>query len=117
MTIKICAKMCNECPFSNKSMKGFLADYTIEDILAYMQTDTLFPCHKLLPDHYDKHVSDINKLVNNGTYKLCRGYAESMIKSCNNPKNPELKAILVSTKSNLSENSMSMWNFKEHHNR
>ncbi|RLA84784.1 MAG: hypothetical protein DRG78_00405 [Epsilonproteobacteria bacterium] len=83
--------------------------------MSYMQTDTLFPCHKTITSKTDESVKLTNEKVKNGTYKLCRGYVESMIKSCNCPKDPELKKILLEVRSDLSDDSMSIFQFKTHH--
>ena len=114
--VKVCTKLCNDCPFSNTSMKGFLAEYSFSDIKVFMQTDTLFPCHKVLPNEFSKTPAETSEHVKQGDFALCRGYAESMIKSCVSPKNKDLKNLLEKVREEgISEHSMSMCDFEKHH--
>ena len=115
--IVVCKKMCNDCPFSKTSMKGFLADYTIEDFIAYQRSSTSFPCHKMMSDG-DMSPEETHKAIENGEMKLCRGYVESIIKSCKKPDTEILsKAVEFVREDGLSDNSMAIWDFKEFHNR
>jgi len=111
--MKVCNKLCEGCPYSSKSVRGFLADYTLADFQDVMSSESLFPCHKTIAKTMP--VSDANKLVVAGTSKLCRGYIESMIKSCKVPRSPELNDIVQGVKSDMSEDSMSMMDFMWHH--
>jgi len=111
----VCAKLCNECPFSNQSLNGWLSDYTVEDIMTFMRNEVSFPCHKMVDENIS--VDKANKLINSGEIKLCRGYVESIIKSAKMPfmnKNL-LEAIKLVKEQGLSENSMAIWDFKKHH--
>ncbi|MFA6199234.1 MAG: hypothetical protein WC679_02345 [Bacteroidales bacterium] len=113
--IDICKKLCNDCPFSSKSMPGFLGGYTIDDIMQFMQFDALFPCHKFLQD--DTQLSVVNSGVRRGEIPLCRGYGEMMIKSCKLPKAPAFSQVLKEIKEsgNISDDSMSIFEFIKHH--
>jgi hypothetical protein len=113
--MNVCAKICKECPFSNQSLKGWLADYKDDDIIAIMRDEVSFPCHKLV--NSDMTDLQADKLIKSGELKLCRGYVESIIKSAKSPfMNVELiKAIQYVRESGLSENSMPIWEFKKYH--
>ena len=113
--MSVCAKLCNECPFSDKSLSGWLGGYSFEDIQAFMRAEVSFPCHKMVDEQMD--VFTANYKVQSGEMKLCRGYVETMIKSC---QRPHMNKILVEAvnqikSEGLSENSMAMWDFKKHH--
>lgn len=111
--MKVCNKLCNDCPFSNTSIPGFLADYTVDDFVKFYANEILFPCHKYVSE--DTDVDTVQNLVRTEALPLCRGYAESYIKSCKVPKNLQFKQLLNETKSNLSNCSMSIFEFKSFH--
>ncbi len=111
-----CSKICKECPFSKNSLPGFLADYTPQDIVDFMNREDLFPCHMMMPDE-NLDQSDVEKMIKNGELKLCRGYVESIIKSAKLPRNNKflLDAMKCVRESGVSENSMPIWEFVKHH--
>jgi len=116
MSVNICSKLCGECPFSKNSPQGWLAEYTVDDIKTYQNQEVLFPCHLMVKDE-DMSQGEVTEAIENGDMKLCRGYVESMIKSCKMPKYSETlkQAIAIVKEQGLSENSMSIWDFKKHH--
>lgn len=110
----VCKKMCNDCPFSKKSVKGFLADYTVQDFIDYHRMEVSFPCHKVTPNDMD--VKQTHSAIQDGSMHFCRGYVESVIKSCKMPLNPLLKeAIEIVKKDGLSDYSMSIHEFIKNH--
>lgn len=109
--MKICPKLCNECPFSNTSMKGFLSNYSINDFILFQSKDILFPCHMLVP--YDMTIDEAKTLIIEDKLPICRGYIESMRKSCKIPKNPEFALLVKNVE--LSDNSMSIFEFATYH--
>ena len=113
-----CEKLCKECPFSKESIKGWLADYTVDDFKDMMNKEQLFPCHMLMPDR-DLNNEDVQELIENGEIKLCRGYVESMIKSCKLPKFNKtlLNEVNRIKKEGVSDKSMAIWDFMKHHNK
>lgn len=113
---KHCAKTCKECPFSNKSMSGWLSDYTGQDILNFKNAEASFPCHMQMPDK-DMSVEETQKAIDNGEMKLCRGYVEFIIKSAKRiSRNEQLaKAIEEVKAEGLSEHTMDMFEFFKHH--
>lgn len=114
--MNVCKKICNECPFSNKSMKGWLANYTINDIIEIQSNELLFPCHMMMSDN-DMTFIEVSESIKEGKLKLCRGYVESMIKSCKLPRHNTIliNAILHVKKEGISKNSLSIQDFKNHH--
>ena len=115
--INVCKKMCSDCPFSKTSMQGFLANYTVDDFVAYQRASTSFPCHKMMTDG-DKSPEETHEAIENGEMKLCRGYVESIIKSCKKPDTEILaKAVEFVREDGMSDNSMAIWDFKKFHER
>lgn len=109
---KVCSKLCGECPFSSKSINGWLADYSIEDFQNFMRAEVLFPCHMKVGEE-DMSPIDVNDKVKSGELTLCRGYVESIKKSCKIPKDEKLAELVKSIE--LSEESMSIFEFAKHH--
>lgn len=110
-----CKTLCNECPFSCNSSKGWLAHYTVMDFKDFMNNEILFPCHKLVT--VDMSLIEASELIQQGKLRLCRGYVESMIKSCKLPKNLEFQKVINQIKvEELSYKSMAIWDFTTHHN-
>jgi hypothetical protein len=116
--MSICKKICNECPFSNKSLNGWLGGYSIDDVMAFQRTETSFPCHKMMTQE-NLSQAQADKAIKNGNMKLCRGYVESMVKSCKSPFANQLliEAIVKVKAEGLSEDSMAIWDFKKHHDK
>lgn len=114
--MSVCKKLCNECPFSNKSLSGWLGGYTVDDISVFHRQETSFPCHKMMTEN-NLTQTEADKAIKNGSMKLCRGYVESIIKSA---KSPYMNKILVQAiaevrAEGLSEDSMAIWDFKKYH--
>lgn len=109
-------KMCNECPFSKNSAKGWLADYTPEDVTDFVNNEGLFPCHKMVKGD-DLDQEEVKDAIESGEMKLCRGFVESIIKSAKSPKYNKMliDAIKVVRSEGLSQDSMPTWEFKKHH--
>jgi hypothetical protein len=114
---KHCTKMCKECPFSNKSAEGWLADYTGQDIIDFMNAEVSFPCHLQMSDG-ELNIDQTKRAIDKGEMKLCRGYVELIVKSAKSPyKNEQLVEAIKDVKENgLSDNSMDIFEFFEHHN-
>jgi hypothetical protein len=76
MNLTICPVLCNECPFSNTSVPGYLGPHSVDDILDLQQNEQIFACHKQLTgdDDFEKVMS--------GEINICRGYLLSATKSC-----------------------------------
>lgn len=73
--MKICKKICNQCPFSKDSAPGWLGPHTVEEILNSQQFEIPFSCHKKRKD--DSTITDIlNKKL-----QICRGWVASASKS------------------------------------
>lgn len=113
--INICSKLCGECPFSKNSPKGWLADYQPEDFAKFMHHEISFPCHLTTKENFTPE--EANEAVAKGELKLCRGYVESIVKSCKMiHDNPTLnKAVEMVKAEGTSENSMAIWEFIKHH--
>lgn len=117
MAVKVCAKLCKECPFSNKSMAGYLAEYSPRDFAVFMDAEKSFPCHMLLTEE-DISWEEAQERIEVGTMKLCRGYVESYIKTCQSPKyNQQLKDAIkeVRETGGVSESTLSKREFVKYH--
>ena len=105
--------MCNDCPFSKNSIRGFLATYTIEQIRYYLNNSVYFICHKHVKQDTDN--DECMRAVKAGELPLCRGFMECMAKSCIAPRDPDLNRIRNAVKKDLSNNSMDWMRFVQHH--
>lgn len=76
--LKICPKICKECPFSNKSSSGWLGPWKVEEIMDFQQFEGLFGCHLHLTDDEEENCRKIEV----GEIPICRGYIASADKSC-----------------------------------
>ena len=113
----ICPNLCKECPFSKESPKSWIADYEPSDFQKYMSSEVSFPCHMQMPDVDTLSPEACKEAIANGEAKLCRGYVESIIKSCKSIRdNEQLKeAIEIVKAQGLSDKSMPIWEFVQHH--
>jgi hypothetical protein len=111
----ICFKMCNECPFSKNSLRGFLSDYITDDFKEMKNNDIAFVCHMSQDDEIS--LLAVNKKILSKQVKVCRGYIESYIKDYRSPKTNDLMKLLVQEvrKQTLSTESMSNQEFIAHH--
>ena len=114
--MNLCKKLCNECPFSNKSIPGWLADYSVEDIKELQNQEALFPCHLMIDENLSQEEAE-EKIIS-GEMKLCRGYVESMKKSCKSPRTNKLliEALNIVREEGVSSDSMTIWDFMKYHN-
>ena len=92
-------------------MRGFLCGYEVKDFIAFHQNDTLFGCHKQLDS--DTTVADMESKVRKEKVNLCRGYVESLKKSCKVPRNLEL--ALKVREVIVGDDTMSIFEFVTHH--
>lgn len=117
MKLTVCSKLCNECPFSQASPKGWLGFHTLDGIIKAQQKEELFSCHLARKDGM---TSDN---IESGEIKICRGYIASSTKSGitfgENQKNGhELRKlqIQIAVEGKEEENIiLSKDEFKEHH--
>jgi len=114
--VDICYKTCKDCPFSRGSLRGFLADYTIEDFAKFQQVEMNFPCHKHMVDG-SLSAAETHIRVKDGEMPFCRGYVESFVKSGIKPKKNKrlMEAIELVKEQGLSENTMSIHEFRKFH--
>lgn len=118
MNLTVCKKMCNECPFSKKSIKGWLGDHTVSEITNAIQFEQLFSCHKQRTD--DVLLNE--RQMENGKQNICRGFVLSATKSCKMfGQNPSTGAELrrlqkeVNPTEEEMESVLSKWDFEKHH--
>jgi hypothetical protein len=92
-------------------MPGFLADYTVDDFVAFQRTDFPFPCHKHVEESIPQYTAIIR--VESLDIPLCRGYVESMKRSAKKPRDKEFAKLVSEIE--LSPDSMSIFEFINHH--
>lgn len=115
--MRVCSKICKECPFSNTSAKGYLGPHTIVEIMECIQWEVPFTCH-MHRDH-DSSMDDIDI----GKLPVCRGFIACANKSfklfgSNQKYGKDLRALQDLVKSEDSDLSgvLSMREFRKYHN-
>lgn len=119
MELKVCKKLCNECPFTNNSLPGWLGEATVQETLDAMQFETLFSCHKTR-QHEDPNKNLYEVMT--GQQPICRGFVLSAKKSCKmfgqHPVNgaalKELQNQIELTEEER-EVILTRWEFKDYH--
>lgn len=120
MKLTTCKKMCNECPFSKNSLRGWLGGFSIEETLNAQQFEQLFSCHKQREDDEEEN----SRKIVNGEINICRGFILSASLSCKlfgqNPSTgKELARLQVEVKASITDDEKEMvlrrWDFPKHH--
>lgn len=114
MKLTMCKKICNQCPFSKNSMRGWLGPHSIEEILHVQQMEGLFSCHMTRED--ETTVEDIKE----GRTPICRGFIASASASCKLfGQNPETGNALRELQDQITPEEkkevLPRWEFKNHH--
>ena len=114
MKLTMCKTVCNDCPFSKDSLRGWLGPHTLEEILDTQQYEGLFSCHMRRKDESSEEE------IRNGSLPICRGFIASASASCKlfgqtPTTGPELKRLQDMLTPNDKENILSRWEFKNHH--
>lgn len=85
---------CVACPFRTNSLKGWLGDYTPDQIMDDLRNETPFLCHKHIedncPDGYDGEWREWAE--EHG--EVCAGASIFQRKMCKLPRDPELAAAI-----------------------
>jgi hypothetical protein len=110
--LKVCPRLCEECPFSLSSSRGFLATYTLSDFIEFFSREVLFACHTFMKRSMS--LQQMEQDVRDEKLLLCKGYVDCMKKSCKLPRDPEFALALKNTRS--SKHSMDIRTFQLHHN-
>ncbi len=117
MKLTICKKICKECPFTFKSVKGWLGEvHTVDEIIEDMNRDIPFSCHLQRKDNDEDNIGQLM----NGEQNVCRGYVASA--SCSakqfgqhpiyGKQMRELQKEITEEDRNL---VMNKWTFKKYH--
>jgi len=106
-----CKKVCKECPFSRNSLRGYLGPHTLEDILAYKNSDYPFTCHMQRVEDIWSNTSD--------SIDVCKGYILWATKSAHLFKSKGLRdlQLQVDKESEDYTNVMNLGQFFNHHKR
>ena len=97
---------CKECPFRKDSIRGWLSDYTIDQLHNLVMSEIQFPCHMQMGDE------DI-KFEDADQYPVCEGSIKYMKKSAKMPRNPVLLKMVQEAPKD--ENILSATEFRKHH--
>lgn len=102
---------CTDCPFRKDSLRGWLADYTPEELYNIVLNEQPFPCHMAMKktDYVEP------KEVGNEEYPICAGSLRFMKKSGKLPRNKELALLLKQIAVEDCENILSQIEFITHH--
>ncbi len=111
MSYVTCKKSCNECPFTKTSLKGWLADYTAQELHNIVMNENPFPCHLTHNNNIGWHEAGTEQ------YPLCMGALKYMKKACKLPRNIELAKIIKAIPYNELDNILSVPEFFKHHNK
>lgn len=109
-----CKKICNECPFSKNSAKGWLGPHTTEEILHTVQMEGLFSCHK-----QRKEESTIEDILY-GELDICRGFLATASASFKLfGQNPVYGKQLRELQNQITDEEkaqvLTKWDFAKHH--
>lgn len=112
--MKMCSKLCKECPFSKQALKGWLGPHTVDEIHKMMSDEYPFTCHLAR----DSDTTLIN--VKKGQYPICRGFVASATKSAKLfGSDFEFGVHLKQLQSQITQQDknqvMAIWEFKEYH--
>ena len=118
MKLRVCKKICNECPFKKDSLKSWLGELNAQQTLNVQQYEGLFPCHKRRSGEPEQ----IMKETINGIIPICRGFIVSANLSYklfgSNPETGQaLKKLQMSLNSSEEELNLVLnrKEFLEHH--
>ena len=119
MKLSVCTKLCAECPFSAKSLKGWLGPHTIDAVIEAQETEGLFSCHMARKENMT--IDEIES----GAVRMCRGYIASSTKSGlifgdsdkNGKELKRLQQLIIKEDFEDQNIILSQNEFKEHHGR
>ncbi len=110
-------KMCAECPFSAKSIPGWLGPWSIEDFENFLKFDGTFICHMDVErlhgeEDAEDHVFDeeVEKLGQH-----CVGMLRYMNSMCKLSRDPEKAAAQNVIRETPDKPVIQVPNFREHH--
>lgn len=104
-------KPCGECPFTKKSLPGFLPGYgSALNLHQMVMSEIHFPCHMQLPKGKTQlSIKEAKK------YPRCQGSIIYMRKACKFPSDKKLKAAFDQVSPEDKELVLSVPEFFEHH--
>lgn len=118
MELKVCTKMCKECPFSTESLKGYLGGFTVNETLQAISNEILFSCHL----HREDSIEENEENVKEGEIPICRGFmlqAKKTGKLFGGTFSKESKGLLKLQKGMIVEkeelDKVLGFNFRTHH--
>lgn len=118
MKLKICKRICKECPFKKDSLQGWLGNHTTDSILEQINLEMPFSCHMVREDN--EKINNIKLLE--GEHGICRGYiATATVSAKRFGGNPiygeQMKNLQDEIIQEDKEQVMNKWNFKKYHDK
>lgn len=116
MNLKICPKICNECPFTHKAPKVWLGPHSADEIVEAMNLDMPFSCHLVRKDDEADNIQEMPA----GKQPICRGYVASASLSCKRfGQHPTYGSQMLELQRQITGDDlkqvMNKFNFKKHH--
>jgi hypothetical protein len=105
-------KMCNECPFRKKSIKGWLGPHTAEEMQTMAHSGQGFTCHKEV-NAMSKDGYDDEEIAHDGQH--CVGMIRYRNKICKTSRNEEERSYQNSLKHIDDEPVLDAFTFVDHH--
>ena len=109
--MEICKKPCDECPFREDSLPGWLSTYTAIELHTLVMNEFPFPCHMTHNDNLDWEEA--------GKYEtpLCGGALRYMRKNAKSPRRQDIAIHVNSLTQEDCKGILSTSDFFTHHNK
>lgn len=118
MQLRICRKICSECPFKKNSLQGWLGNHTTDSISEQINLELPFSCHMVREDN--EEVNNIKLL--NGEHVVCRGFIATATVSVKRfgahpVYGEQMKKLQDEITVEDKEQVMNKWDFKKYHDK
>ncbi len=98
---------CSECPFRKDSMKGWLSEYTPQDLHNIVLSEQPFPCHMTHKDEVSFEKA--------AELPICAGGLAYMRKNFKSPRNKEHADLVKQVDKETMDITLDRTEFFEHH--
>ena len=105
-------KMCSECPFRQKSIKGWLGPWTAEEVEKMVRHDGVFICHTEISEMMEEGYSE-DEIQETGQH--CVGMLRYRNTTCKLSADPETYAAQIELRQIEDEKLIPPHKFVEHH--
>ncbi len=108
--MKVCSKICPECPFRRKAAPGWLGANSPENFVALATSDSSIACHMAFDQNSENFEARESQAAR------CRGAITLMSNMCKLPHDPEMAALRKSVPADHKEVFSFPYQFTEYHN-